>query len=78
MPLADRLKKPFAATSDVVFVQAEAIPALEAAASRIVRPDIMVLNIVTSQYGTHFGAWLRRGLRRRQLGQALRAVATVR
>jgi aspartate aminotransferase-like enzyme len=60
-PLADRLKQLFATTSDVVFVQAEAVPALEAVASNIARPGITALNLVTSQYGTYFGAWLRRG-----------------
>jgi aspartate aminotransferase-like enzyme len=60
-PLADRLKQLFATTSDVVFVQAEAMLALEAVASSIARPGITALNIVTSQYGTYFGAWLRRG-----------------
>jgi aspartate aminotransferase-like enzyme len=60
-PLADRLKPLFATTSEVVFVQAEAMLALEAAASSIARPGITALNIVTSQYGTYFGAWLRRG-----------------
>jgi aspartate aminotransferase-like enzyme len=60
-PLADRLKQLFATTSDVVFVQAEAVLALEAVASNIARPGITALNVVTSQYGTYFGAWLRRG-----------------
>jgi aspartate aminotransferase-like enzyme len=60
-PLADRIKQLLATASDVVFVQAEAILALEAAASSIARPGIVAINIVTSPYGAYFGAWLRRG-----------------
>jgi aspartate aminotransferase-like enzyme len=60
-PLADRLKQLFATASDVVFVQAEAILALEATASSIARPGTAALNIVTSRYGRYFGSWLRRG-----------------
>jgi aspartate aminotransferase-like enzyme len=60
-PLADRIKRLLATASDVVFVQAEAILALEAAASSIARPGIVAINIVTSPYGAYFGAWLRRG-----------------
>jgi aspartate aminotransferase-like enzyme len=59
--LADRLKRLLATTSDLIFVQAEAILALEAAASSIARPGIIAINIVTSPYGTYFGKWLRRG-----------------
>ena len=44
-----------------MFVQAEAILALEAAASSLARPGLVALNIVTSPYGGYFGGWLRRG-----------------
>ncbi|MDB5788396.1 MAG: aminotransferase class-V family protein [Caballeronia mineralivorans] len=60
-PLADRIKRLLVTASDVVFVQAEAILALEAAASSMARPGIVAINIVTSPYGVYFGAWLRRG-----------------
>ena len=60
-PLADRLKRLLATRSDLVFVQAEALLALEAAALSIARPGLTALNIVTSPYGAYFGAWLRRG-----------------
>jgi aspartate aminotransferase-like enzyme len=60
-PLADRLKRLLSTTADVIFVQAEAILALEAAASSIARPGVTALNIVTSPYGAWFGTWLRRG-----------------
>ena len=58
--LADRLKALFATRSDIVFVQAEAILALEAAATSLGRPGMVALNVVTSPYGGFFGDWLRR------------------
>ena len=45
----------------MIFIQAEAILALEAAALSLARPGMTALNIVTSPYGGYFGAWLRRG-----------------
>jgi aspartate aminotransferase-like enzyme len=61
-PLADRIKRLFATTrGDVVFVQAEAILALEAVATSIARPGLVAVNVVTSPYGAWFGAWLARG-----------------
>jgi len=60
-PLADRLKRLLSTRSDVVFIQAEAILALEATASSLARPDSTAINIVTSPYGTYFSAWLRAG-----------------
>lgn len=59
--LADRLKRLLATEGDVVFVQGEAIVALEAAATSLARPGLTALNIVTSPYGAWFGVWLRRG-----------------
>lgn len=58
--LADRLKLLLGTRSDVVFVQAEAILALEAAATSLGRPHLVALNIVTSPYGGYFGQWLAR------------------
>lgn len=60
-PLADRLKRLLATTADVVFIQAEAILALEAVATSIARPGVSAVNVVTSPYGAWFGAWLQRG-----------------
>ncbi|HTJ57912.1 MAG TPA: aminotransferase class V-fold PLP-dependent enzyme [Devosiaceae bacterium] len=60
-PLADRLKRLLSTESDVVFVQAEAILALEAAATSLARQGLVALNIITSPYGGYFGGWLRRG-----------------
>ncbi|HTO60851.1 MAG TPA: aminotransferase class V-fold PLP-dependent enzyme [Bradyrhizobium sp.] len=60
-PLADRLKRLLGTQSDVLFIQAEALLALEAAASSIARPGLTAINIVTSPYGAYFGAWLKRG-----------------
>ncbi len=60
-PLADRFKRLLATRADVVFIQAEAILALEATASSLARPGMTAVNIVTSPYGAFFGAWLRRG-----------------
>ncbi|CAB3767141.1 pyridoxal-phosphate-dependent aminotransferase family protein [Paraburkholderia solisilvae] len=60
-PLADRIKRLLATQADVVFVQAEAMLALEAVATSIARPGLVALNVVTSPYGTWFGTWLRRG-----------------
>jgi len=60
-PLADRLKRLLSTTGDVIFVQAEAILALEAAATSLARPGMVAVNIVTSPYGGFFGQWLRRG-----------------
>lgn len=59
-PLADRLKALFATKSDIIFVQAEAILALEAAATSLGKPGMVALNIITSPYGAFFGNWLRR------------------
>jgi len=59
--LADRLQRLLGTTHDVVFVQAEAILALEAAATSLARPGLIALNIVTSPYGGYFGHWLRLG-----------------
>lgn len=60
-PLADRIARLLGTENDVVFVQAEAVVALEAAATGLARPGLTALNIVTSPYGTLFGGWLRRG-----------------
>lgn len=60
-PLADRLRRLLATKSDLVFIQAEALLALEASAISLARPGVSALNIVTSPYGAYFGAWLRRG-----------------
>jgi aspartate aminotransferase-like enzyme len=59
-PLADRVKALLGTQADIVFVQAEAVLALEAAATSLSRPGLVVLNIATSFYGTTVGAWLRR------------------
>ncbi|TCK34894.1 aspartate aminotransferase-like enzyme [Paraburkholderia sp. BL8N3] len=59
-PLADRIGRLLSSTGDVIFVQAEAILALEAVATSIARPGVTAVNIVTSPYGAYFGAWLRR------------------
>jgi aspartate aminotransferase-like enzyme len=59
-PLADRVATLLGTRADIVFVQAEAVLALEAAATSLSRPGLVVLNIVTSFYGTTVGAWLRR------------------
>jgi aspartate aminotransferase-like enzyme len=58
--LADRLKALLSTRNDVVFVQAEAILALEAAATSLGAPGRVAVNIVTSAYGHYFGDWLRR------------------
>ncbi len=60
-PLADRLRRLLSTRSDLVFIQAEALLALEASAISLARPGVRALNIVTSPYGAYFGAWLRRG-----------------
>ncbi|MCX5478394.1 aminotransferase class V-fold PLP-dependent enzyme [Kaistia geumhonensis] len=59
--LADCVKRLFDTTSDILFVQAEALLALEAAAASLARPGLAAVNVVTSPYGAYFGAWLRRG-----------------
>ncbi|MCX5495584.1 aminotransferase class V-fold PLP-dependent enzyme [Kaistia dalseonensis] len=59
--LADRLKRLLATEADLLFIQAEAILALEAVAASIARPGLTAINIITSPYGTYFSAWLRRG-----------------
>lgn len=59
--VADRLKGLVGTGNDVVFVEAEAVVALEAAAASLARPGLRALNVVTSPYGALFGAWLRRG-----------------
>ena len=60
-PLADRLKRLLKTGNDLVFVQGEAIIALEAAAVSLSRPGMIAVNIVTSPYGGYFGQWLERG-----------------
>jgi aspartate aminotransferase-like enzyme len=67
--LADRLKALLNTRSDLVFVQGEAILALEAAATSLARPGMVALNIVTSPYGGYFGGWLQRA------GATVRTVA---
>jgi len=59
--LADRLKSVLRTQNDVLFVQGEAIIALEATAASLAGSTIHALNIVTSPYGRWFGEWLRRG-----------------
>ena len=58
--LADRIAALIGTGNDVVFVQAEAVVALEAAATSLGRPGLRALNIVTSPYGELFGGWLKR------------------
>lgn len=60
-PLADRIGRLLGTLSDIVFVQAEALLALEAIATSVARPGLVAANIVTSPYGGYFSAWLRRG-----------------
>ena len=60
-PLADRLKGLLGTEGDIVFVQGEAIVALEAAALSLARRGLGAINIVTSPYGGYFGEWLLRG-----------------
>ncbi|HWD63467.1 MAG TPA: aminotransferase class V-fold PLP-dependent enzyme [Humibacter sp.] len=57
-PLADRIGGILGTTGDVVFVQAEAIVALEAVAASVGAPGRRVLVLVTSPYGDVFGRWL--------------------
>ncbi|MEB2843314.1 aminotransferase class V-fold PLP-dependent enzyme [Rhizobiales bacterium RZME27] len=45
--------------NDIAIVQAEAVVALEAAATSIIRPGMKAINIVTSPYGSWFGNWMR-------------------
>lgn len=59
--LADRLAALLKTRSDVLLVQAEAVVALEAAATSLATPAVRALNVVTSPYGAWFGDWLRRG-----------------
>ncbi|MEM5404877.1 MULTISPECIES: pyridoxal-phosphate-dependent aminotransferase family protein [Paraburkholderia] len=59
--LADRIKGLLGTSADVVFVQAEAVLALEAVAASIARHGVVAVNVVTSAYGRWFGHWLRRG-----------------
>lgn len=58
--IADRLAAVMNTRNDVVIVQAEAVVALEAAATSIMRPGVKAINIVTSPYGRWFGEWMRR------------------
>lgn len=58
--LADRIGRLVGCTGDVLWVQGEAILALEALATSIARPGMRAVNVVTSPYGRLFGAWLRR------------------
>lgn len=59
--LADRLAALMGTKNDVLLIQAEAVLALEAAATSLARPGLKALNIVTSPYGAWFGGWLERG-----------------
>ncbi|OOO19573.1 aspartate aminotransferase [Agrobacterium salinitolerans] len=59
--LADRLAALMGTGNDVLLIQAEAVLALEAAATSLARPGLRALNIVTSPYGAWFGGWLNRG-----------------
>ncbi|AJK46353.1 pyridoxal-phosphate-dependent aminotransferase family protein [Burkholderia plantarii] len=59
--LADRIRHLLATSADILFVQAEAVFALEAVATSLARPGLTAVNVVTSRYGRWFGAWLRRG-----------------
>ncbi|ODT18435.1 MAG: aspartate aminotransferase [Kaistia sp. SCN 65-12] len=59
--LADRIGALMRSFDDVVFVQAEAVVALEAVAASLAKPGLRVLNVVTSPYGDYFATWLRRG-----------------
>jgi aspartate aminotransferase-like enzyme len=59
--VADRLKALLFTRNHVLPIQAEALLALEAAATSIARPGLSAVNVVTSPYGAYFGAWLRRG-----------------
>jgi aspartate aminotransferase-like enzyme len=58
--LADAIAALLGTRNDVIFVQAEAVVALEATAISLGRPGLRALNVVTSLYGRWFGAWLRR------------------
>jgi aspartate aminotransferase-like enzyme len=58
--LADRLKRLLGTAGDLVFVEAEAVVALEAVAASLGRPGLSVLDIVTSPYGDMMGDWLHR------------------
>ncbi len=58
--LADRLGAILRTRNDVLLVQGEAIVALEAVANSVGAAQTSALNIVTSPYGSWFGAWLRR------------------
>ncbi len=58
--LAERIAGLLGTENHVVFVQAEAVVALEAAATSLGRPGLRALNIVTSPYGELFGGWLKR------------------
>ncbi|APR38368.1 pyridoxal-phosphate-dependent aminotransferase family protein [Paraburkholderia sp. SOS3] len=60
-PLADRAKRLLGTTADLVFIQSDAMLALQTAAASIARPGTTAVNIVTSPYGVWFGTWLRRG-----------------
>jgi aspartate aminotransferase-like enzyme len=59
--LADRIGALMRSFDDVVFVQAEAVVALEAVAASLAKPGMRVLNVVTSPYGDYFATWLGRG-----------------
>lgn len=59
--LSDRLAALMGTRNDVLLIQAEAVLALEAAATSLARPGLRALNIVTSPYGAWFGGWLARG-----------------
>jgi aspartate aminotransferase-like enzyme len=59
-PLADSIARLLGTKNDVLLIQGEAVVALEACAQSLGRPELRVLNIVTSLYGRWFGGWLRR------------------
>ncbi|BCP54784.1 aspartate aminotransferase [Kaistia sp. 32K] len=59
--LADQIGVVMRSFDDIVFVQAEAVVALEAVAASLAKPGLRVLNVVTSMYGDYFATWLRRG-----------------
>jgi aspartate aminotransferase-like enzyme len=58
---AARLGRVLGTTHEVLVWGAEAMLALEAAATSLAAPGRRVVNVVTSPYGGWFGAWLARG-----------------
>lgn len=59
--LADRMARLMGTEGDLLWVQGEAVIALEALAASLSRPGLRAVNVVTSPYGRLFGLWLRRG-----------------